>query len=154
MALRLAEATRRSPARRRFVARDVMGFVIPAAVRQAIVHHAIASLPNECCGLLAADASGIRMAYPLTNADHSPVQYTIEPSEHFGALRHAERQGWSLVGAFHSHPTTRPYPSPTDVRLAGETDWLYVIVGLADVDNPELRAYRILDRRVTEVEVR
>jgi proteasome lid subunit RPN8/RPN11 len=130
-----------------------MAVLIPAQVRAAMVRHAVNTLPQECCGLIAGDDSGIRMLYPLTNVEHSPVRYTVDPAEHFGALRHAERLGWSLVGAFHSHPSTAAYPSPTDIRLAGEPDWLYVIVGFADPEHPAVRGFRIVDRTVSEVEL-
>lgn len=128
-----------------------MGVVIPGQIKQAILAHAYNCHPEEACGLLAADGTGrLRMAYPLTNALHSPTNYTIEPTEHFKALKHAEKQGWELVGVFHSHPHTRAYPSATDVRLAPDPDWLYVLVGLEDFDHPEVRAFRIRDGRITE----
>lgn len=127
---------------------------VPVQIRDAMIAHARNCAPEEACGLLAADGeSHLRMAYPLTNRDHSPVRYTIEPEEHFGAWKHAERSGWELVGAFHSHPASPATPSWIDVELAYEPDWVYVIVGLADASRPELRAFRIVDGEVAEVEL-
>ncbi len=91
------------------------------------------------------------MVYCLTNEEHSESAYTIEPVEHFGALQHAERQGWELAGAFHSHPHSSPYPSATDLRLAAEPDWLYVIVGLADPERPLVRGFRLVGGNVEEI---
>lgn len=123
---------------------------LPRQIVDAVVAHARFCLPHEACGLLAADAAGRwRMAYACTNAAASATRFTIDPVEHFRALQHAERQGWHLAGAFHSHPTSPAYPSPLDVRLAAEPDWLHVIVGRAAVE-PELRAFRIRDGRVVE----
>lgn len=91
--------------------------------------HADFCFPMECCGLLAGPSlDRVSFVYPLTNADLSPIAYTIEPYEHYRAWRHAEAHGWSLIGAFHSHPTGPPTPSPTDLRLAAEPEWTYVIV--------------------------
>jgi proteasome lid subunit RPN8/RPN11 len=91
--------------------------------------HAEFCIPWECCGLLAGTTSDlVSFVYPLTNAERSPVAYTIEPYEHYRAWKHAEANGWSLIGAFHSHPQGPPFPSPTDLRLAVEADWIYVIV--------------------------
>lgn len=116
-----------------------------------MVNHAVSCLPLEACGLIAGDASRrIRMVYPLTNAQASPVAYTVEPTEHFRALQHAERNGWELIGAFHSHPTTEAYPSPTDIAQAAEPDWIYVIISLQK--DPQLRAFRIGDGKAREVE--
>lgn len=118
-----------------------------------MVNHALMCHPEEACGLIAGDASGaIRMVYPLTNAEASPVRYTIDAREHFGALRHAERNGWELVGAFHSHPTTEAYPSVTDIAKAAEPEWIYLIISLMGA--PQLRAFRIVRGAVTEVDAR
>ncbi|MGF1667638.1 MAG: M67 family metallopeptidase [Acidimicrobiia bacterium] len=128
-----------------------MGILIPAQAREAMLRHALSCLPEEACGLIAGDGEGaIRMVYPLTNAQRSRVAFTIDPVEHFRALQHADRNGWELIGAFHSHPTSEPYPSPTDIAQAAEPDWLHIVIGLRP--EPELRMFRIRDGRVTEVE--
>lgn len=127
------------------------GARIPHQIEQAMLSWAYLCHPEECCGLLAGDAEGrLRMAYPLTNALHSSTNYTIEPREHFRALKHADRQGWDLVGVFHSHPHTQAYPSATDVRLAAEPEWLYVLVGMEDLDRPAIRGFRIRQGTVVE----
>ena len=124
---------------------------IPTDIRQAMVMHATFEFPNEACGLLAADQAGdIRMCYSLTNADASSTSYTIDPIEHFRAMQHAARNGWELIAAFHSHPHGPAVPSETDRRLAFKSDWLYVIVGMVDSENPEVRAYRIRNGTATE----
>ena len=124
---------------------------IPAPIYQAMIAHSQFELPHEACGLLAADASGaLRMGYCLTNTDSSPVSYTIDPMEHFRAMQHAERNGWDIVGAFHSHPYGAAVPSSVDRRQALDPDWIYVVVGPAESSNPEVRAYRIRDGAATE----
>ncbi len=123
-----------------------------AQIHEAMVAHAYFCHPEESCGLLASDPEGaIRMAYPLTNVLHSPTNYTIEPTEHFRALRHAERSGWEISGVFHSHPHTQGYPSPTDVDLATDPDWLYVVVGMERFDLPSVRGFRIAGGVIIEV---
>lgn len=124
---------------------------VPAEIRRAMVAHAHFCHPEEACGLLAADRQGrLRMVYCLTNADHSPVTYALEPEEHFRALRHAEARDWHLAGVFHSHTGSPAYPSPTDVARALEPDWLYVLVGLKDSRSPVVRGFWIRDGRVAE----
>jgi len=123
--------------------------VLPPQGLEAILAHADFCFPDECCGLLAGEENGlVRFVYPLTNADTSPVSYTIEPREHFEAWRHAERHGWELLGAFHSHPKGPDQPSVTDRALAAEPGWAYVIVS-----NRKLHAYRIAGHVVTEIEL-
>lgn len=124
---------------------------VPILIYEAMVAHARFEFPNEACGLLAADETGaLRMCYSLTNTESSQVSYTVDPTEHFRSLQHAERNGWELVGAFHSHTRSAAFPSSTDRRQALEPDWLYVIVGMVESTDPEVRAYRIRDGVVAE----
>ena len=124
---------------------------VPAEIRRAMVAHALFCYPEEACGLLAADEEGrLRMAYCLANTDASPVTYTLDPQEHFRALRHAEANSWHLAGVFHSHTRSPARPSPTDVARALEPDWLYVLVGLEDRGDPEVRGFWIREGTVEE----
>lgn len=123
---------------------------LPDQIRAAMVAHARFTFPEEACGLVAADAEGrLRMAYCLTNTERSPVSYTLDPTEHVRAWRHAERNGWHLAGVFHSHTHTAAVPSRTDVAKALEREWVYFVVGLGD-DEPDVRAYWITDGEVVE----
>jgi proteasome lid subunit RPN8/RPN11 len=121
--------------------------LLPEQIRQAILTHADNCAPNECCGLLARDGEGrITFVYPLTNADPSPVTYTIDPDEHFHALRHAESRGWEITGVFHSHPAGTATPSMIDVQSALEPRWMYVIAA-----RDEMRGFRISEGLVEEI---
>ncbi len=126
---------------------------LPAQIHEAMLMHSRFVYPEEACGLLAADHDGrLRMAYCLTNAEHSESSYTIDPTEHFRALRHAESQGWDLAGAFHSHPHSEAFPSKIDLRMAAEPEWVYFIVGL---NGPgAVRAFSLVDGSISEVVVR
>lgn len=125
--------------------------IVPAPILEAMLVHADNCHPEESCGLLASDEAGrLRMAYPLTNELRSPTNYTIVPNEHFRAIRHAESNGWQITGVFHSHPHSRAYPSPTDVQLAPDPAWLYVVVGMEPRDVPIVRGFRIVDGQIQE----
>lgn len=118
-------------------------------IRAAIVAHTANCAPDECCGLLAADPEGrIRFAYPLTNSNPSPVSFTVDPDEHFSALRHAESQGWVIAGVFHSHPRGPATPSMIDVRCALDRDWVYLVASPGTI-----RGFRIEDGRVEELKL-
>jgi proteasome lid subunit RPN8/RPN11 len=122
--------------------------IIPNQIRTAILTHAENSLPDECCGLIAIESGVIRFAYPLTNANPSPVSFTVDPTEHFGEMRHAESRGWEISGVFHSHPEGEATPSPTDVAMAWDQEWIHLIVGGGDIG-----VFRIAGGEVEEVEV-
>ena len=115
----------------------------------AMLVHAGNELPNEACGLLAGNGDEVCFFYPLTNVASSPTRYTVDPDGHFGALQHAERNGWQLAGVFHRHPDAIAEPSAVDVEAALEPDWSHVILG---VDG--LRAWTVRGRTVEEQEIR
>jgi len=120
---------------------------LPDQIRTAILVHAGNCAPDECCGLIASDASGaVRFAYPMTNVNPSPVTYTIDPDEHFAALDHAESLGWTLAGVFHSHPHGPAEPSMIDLQSALDPEWVYLIAGSDGV-----RVFRIRDKKVSEI---
>jgi proteasome lid subunit RPN8/RPN11 len=124
---------------------------LPEHIRDEIVSHTLAMRPQEACGLIAVDSEGwVKRAYCLTNIDRSPTSFTIDPDEHYASLVDAEANGWVLGGSFHSHPRTTSAPSRTDVARALEPDWVYLIVGLADADAPDVRAWRIRQGTASE----
>ena len=113
-------------------------------------------LPDEACGLLIGplgidgEPTGvITQARPCRNADASARTYTVDPRDMLAAMRAAEADGDEIVGVWHSHTHTDPYPSPTDVRQAVDPAWWYPIVSLRDGE-PMLRAYRIVDGTIVE----
>lgn len=79
------------------------------------------------------------------------TRYVIDPREQLRAFRSIDAAGEELVGIYHSHPVSQPYPSPTDRAEAHYPDALYVMVSLRS-GTPELRAFRIgADHFVREV---
>jgi proteasome lid subunit RPN8/RPN11 len=137
---------------------------IPARIRDEIVAHARAAVPNEACGILVGDrpasAGGVATRWvPLRNALASPVRYSIDPDE---LLRltidtdDADEVFWAIV---HSHVASPARPSPTDVRESHYPDSLYLVLSLSPAEadpvtrEPGLRGWRIVDGAVHEVEV-
>lgn len=116
--------------------------VIGREVWEALVEHARAAVPNEACGLLAANGGRVCRFYPIDNIDASPVHYTMDPKQQLHALLEIEDNEWELI-IYHSHTHTPARPSPEDRRLAFYPDALYAILSLADPERPQLRAYRI-----------
>jgi [CysO sulfur-carrier protein]-S-L-cysteine hydrolase len=92
--------------------------------------------------------SEVRFVYLLTNTQHSPTAYTIDPVEHYRAWKAAEARGWELIGAFHSHPSGPTTLSLTDLALANEPEWFYLVVTTDSV-----RAFKVVGRRAEEVEI-
>ena len=127
---------------------------LAADVRRRMVDHCLAGLPEEACGLLGGtpDPADATVLYPTRNAAESAKLYEVDSRELIKADRDAEARGLELIGVFHSHTHTEAYPSPTDVRLAFEPFWHYVLVSLKYAD-PVVRSFRIVDGTIEEEEV-
>lgn len=123
---------------------------IPGRVLDAIVAHAEAELPNECCGLLIGSALTIHESVPARNLAASPTSYLIDPEDHFAAIRAARVSGFSVVGAYHSHPGSPPTPSARDLAEASFPEFVYLIVSPAEGHaRNQVCAYRLTEGRVT-----
>ncbi len=122
---------------------------LPAVVVEAVQRHSGNCAPDEACGLLAGVDGQVTFFYPLTNLAEDSMAYVVDPVGHFGALRHANRHGWELVGVFHSHPNAAAVPSPTDVEGALEPEWFHLILG-----RDGLRGWQIRGSEVSELSLR
>ena len=118
-----------------------------------LVAHAREELPNECCGILGGADGKVSKVYRATNLDKSPVKFTIDPMDTLSIYKDSDESGIDLLAYYHSHVATEAYPSVTDVKLVGWPDYLYVIVSLADRENPVTRAFRIVEQQVDEVPI-
>jgi len=115
-----------------------------------MVSHALAEAPNECCGMVASvDGEAVRV-FAAVNAAASPLRYEIDGAEQYRIQSQIEEQGWDLGAIYHSHTRSAPYPSQTDINLAFYPDSVYLIIGVVG-PQPEVRAFRIVERTVEEV---
>ena len=90
--------------------------VVPPAVRQALEEHARAELPNEACGLIVLK-DGVAQRYERgRNAAGSPYRFELDIDPEVWFLD--EDDGVELA-VFHSHPSSPPRPSRTDVENIG-----------------------------------
>lgn len=108
-----------------------------------------AELPNECCGLLAGriqpQPAGSALAlverhYPLVNEEASPTKFLSEPVGMFQAARDMRRQGTEILAVYHSHPSSDPIPSKTDLAMNYSEEIMNLIISLAGQE-PIMRAW-------------
>lgn len=111
-----------------------------------IVEYCRGELPFEACGLLAGTVREgnycIEKVYCLSNGDKRTDHFSMLPEEQFQAVRDMRERGYELLGNFHSHPRTDPLPSNEDIRLAQDSNLVYLILSLKE-EKPDLKAYRI-----------
>jgi len=125
---------------------------LPRGIRDDLVAHALASAPEEACGLIAGRGGAPTRVIRCANVHETPTtRYLIDPREQLRAFRTMDERGEELVAIYHSHPASQPYPSPTDRAEAHYPDAIYVLLSLRTAD-PEVRAFRIdADGAVREV---
>ncbi len=113
---------------------------IPSRLYAEMLEQAVSELPNECCGLLAGRDGVVTRRYPLTNDLASPVRYENYP---FAAQKDMRAQGIELLAIYHSHPTSDPIPSRTDLEsnFYG-AEVVHLIVSLRDGE-PVVRGWHL-----------
>ena len=128
--------------------------VIPTSMVDKMVVECLDAMPYEGCGLLVGDAatSTVRRVVATSNEAHSSRLYTVGSRDLLRVDREAEADGLSIIGVFHSHTHTDPYPSPTDILEAPDPGWHYLLVSLRD-EVASVRSYRIEAGMVTEEEI-
>jgi proteasome lid subunit RPN8/RPN11 len=89
--------------------------VVPGDVRRAIEEHAASESPNEACGLVVFKDGVAERYVPGRNAAASPYRFELDvpPETWF-----VEDDGYELA-VFHSHVSSPPRPSRTDVENIG-----------------------------------
>jgi proteasome lid subunit RPN8/RPN11 len=126
---------------------------ISQALVDEMIVHALEDRPNECCGMIGGGDGVATKVVPVRNAAASPLRYEMDPQGQFDALREIEAEG-DLLAIYHSHTKSAAYPSQTDVNQA--QNWpepIYVIVSLADVENPDVQGFHLADLKITDAEL-
>jgi proteasome lid subunit RPN8/RPN11 len=126
---------------------------IPRQIVDEIVAHAREDVPNECCGMIGGSDGEAITVHRTTNAEASPLRYSIDAKELFDTYSAIEQAGHELAAIYHSHTASPAYPSQTDVNLAGWPEAVYLIVSLQDPAEPDLKGYFIRDGEISEAQV-
>jgi [CysO sulfur-carrier protein]-S-L-cysteine hydrolase len=119
--------------------------VVPAEIREELVAHAAAEAPNEACGVVVL-RDGVAERYVAgRNGAASPYRFELEVPLETWFL---EDDGYELA-IFHSHLSSPPRPSRTDVENIGL--WRgrpYLILSLR---TGELAAWQIESEKIESV---
>jgi proteasome lid subunit RPN8/RPN11 len=135
-----------------------------------MISQARSELPNECCGLLAGriQESGVQgqdddrtnqqvvrvvRRYALVNAAASQTEYLSDPRGMFEAVRDMRQLGLEIVAIYHSHPTSAPVPSRTDLERNYSPDVMNFIISLQD-GNPQVRGWWLQEHSFREADWR
>jgi [CysO sulfur-carrier protein]-S-L-cysteine hydrolase len=119
--------------------------VVPAEIREELVAHAAAEAPNEACGVVVL-RDGVAERYVAgRNGAASPYRFELEVPLETWFL---EDDGYDLA-IFHSHLSSPPRPSRTDVENIGLWQGRpYLILSLR---TGELAAWQIEGEKIESV---
>ena len=110
--------------------------------KQILSTEAINKKPNESCALLFGkkenDEIKINEIFPAENIEESPINFTISNEQLIQGYKIAEEKGLEVIGIFHSHPDSEPYPSATDKKFMEINPVIWLIFS---VSKNEFKAY-------------
>jgi proteasome lid subunit RPN8/RPN11 len=133
---------------------------IPRPIFEAMVAQARTERPHECCGLLAGhivEEGGRRLGrvaarYPLANVAEAPARrYLADPRGLFQAQKAMREHQYTELAIYHSHPSSDPVPSRTDLEWNYWPGVVCLILSLKPCA-PLARAWWLGDKDFTEAE--
>ena len=116
--------------------------VVGEDVRRELAEHALAEQPNEACGVVLVRDGVAERYVPGRNAAASPYRFELDVPPETWFL---EDEGYELA-VFHSHLSSPPRPSRTDVENIGLWQGRPYLV--YTVRTAELAGWRIVDGRI------
>ncbi len=125
--------------------------IIPNDLKSQIAEIAEQAFPHECCGLLAGTdgptqgAVRVTRVVPAANVTEGRAEdsFEVDPQVRFDLMRALDGTDERIVGHFHSHPGGPALPSATDLKMAYETDLIWVIVSVMDGRATDVRAHGV-----------
>lgn len=132
---------------------ELHGLVLTHAQWTQLCSEAERVAPQEACGLLAGQGAMVEAVIPVTNELHSNVRFRMDPAEQIRAFLEIERQGWELIGIYHSHPAGPDVPSQTDKSEAYYPECVYIILS-GQAGDWRCRGFLIEDGQANEVPVK
>ena len=123
----------------------------PRPLVDQIIEHARQEMPNECCGIVAAEDGVAVRVFRAENVHKSPLRFEIDGLEFLRIQKEIDERGWSLDSLYHSHTKSAAYPSQTDVNFAELWPGLtWLIVSLEDPEEPSVKSFEIESGRIRE----
>lgn len=127
-----------------------MQLVLTKQQQEILSKESIEKKPNESCALLFGkkdnDKIIVNEIFPAENIEESPINFTISNEQLIQGYKIAEEKGLDVVGIFHSHPDSEPYPSETDRKFMEINPVAWVIFSAS---TNEFKAYMFDSKLVT-----
>jgi proteasome lid subunit RPN8/RPN11 len=120
---------------------------VPAHILDDVVAHCRMEIPDEACGLLAADRwnPGLVVEHRRMEnvADNPAVEYEIERGAQLAAWAELDAVNRSVVALYHSHVFASAQLSDRDVAFAQDPRIAHLVVSLGGNLDFEVRLWRV-----------
>ena len=113
---------------------------------EMMIEHAKKEDPNECCGILVGTGNTVTQIHKIINDAKSPYRYIMNPQQQLDVLLDCDKNNLDMLAFYHSHTSSKAYPSDTDVRLAVQSGWLeinYILISLENKTKLQVKSYLI-----------
>jgi proteasome lid subunit RPN8/RPN11 len=132
--------------------------VIRGTAWSQMIRHCTATAPIEAVGMLTGRDDIAECCETLRNIAPAPENlraFLADPYEQFVAERRMAAHELKLVAIYHSHPDGGTTMSAEDIEFSRNWACPQIVVALATgtPNNVALRAFRLVDDRVTEVPI-
>lgn len=127
--------------------------LLPYPIARDIAQEAKDNYPEEVCGILGGQDNKVSAYFPIANIAKSPqTRYEMQANSLLKALKKMDEQNLDWIAIYHSHPTSPPILSQTDIAEAVDTKPVYLIISLQQ-SKPQFKAWRIADTEIIPVDV-
>ena len=128
-------------------------FILTKAQQQILSNHADSEKPNESCGILLGTQNRekikVEKIFLTKNIDQSPINFTISAQQRLEADKMERDLQLKIIGIFHSHPDSMPYPSSTDKKFMELNPEVWLIFsGISK----EFKAF-VLESEISEIPI-
>ncbi|HET7559839.1 MAG TPA: M67 family metallopeptidase [Limnochordia bacterium] len=130
--------------------------IIAPQAFEAMLEHARATFPEECCGLMVgrfgeAERHIVRVSRARNlNTERAHDRFELDPAD-FLRVQRTLVDDEEIVGFYHSHPDHPPKPSPTDTARAFPV-YSYIIIGVQHGRRTLARSWRYDEGRAAFTE--
>jgi|SRR5581483_10004744 len=134
--------------------------ILTQAQLDQLIEQARRDAPFETCGMIGGKDGRALKIYPIRNVAPDRVKrYLMDGAEQIKAMQDMDDHGYEILSIYHSHPATRGYPSPTDVRDAHDPEThealypgtVYLLISLMNPAAPEAHGYLLEGETITDI---
>lgn len=117
---------------------------IPRPLVNQMFQHAQSSPKKEVCGLIASKNGNPTSCYPIKNIASTPqFRFRMDAKEQIQSMKIMRENHQELFAIYHSHPTSVPVPSETDLKEITYPEAMYIIISLNITGVLEMRGFRL-----------